>query len=163
MSFKYKGKTISGAPGAVYTPSVSDDGVLSWTNNGGLENPPAVDIRGPQGEQGPQGDVGPAGPKGDTGEQGPQGIQGLQGEPGAEGPAGPQGDPGQNATINGETTLEIVEGPGVSIDQQGGTLTISAPDAILSQTIETVQAMTEDAYNALTTKVSTTLYIIPED
>lgn len=35
--------------------------------------------------------------------------------------------------------------------------------AILSQTIKILQTITEDAYNALTTKVSTTLYIIPED
>ena len=44
-----------GAVGAHFTPSVSDDGVLSWTNNGELENPQPVNIRGPQGVQGEQG------------------------------------------------------------------------------------------------------------
>ena len=44
-----------GAVGAHFTPSVSDDGVLSWTNNGGLGNPQPVNIRGPQGVQGEQG------------------------------------------------------------------------------------------------------------
>ena len=39
-----------GEPGAVYVPSVTD-GVLSWTNDGGLENPAPVDITGPQGER----------------------------------------------------------------------------------------------------------------
>ena len=42
--------------GAVYTPSVSEDGVLSWTNNGtGLSNPAPVTIIGPQGIPGPAG------------------------------------------------------------------------------------------------------------
>lgn len=31
--------------GATFIPSVSDDGVLSWTNNKGLENPPPVRIK----------------------------------------------------------------------------------------------------------------------
>lgn len=44
-----------GTVGAHFTPSVSDDGVLSWTNNGELANPQPVNIRGPQGVQGAQG------------------------------------------------------------------------------------------------------------
>lgn len=32
--------------GATFTPSVSDDGILSWTNDGFLENPEPVDIKG---------------------------------------------------------------------------------------------------------------------
>lgn len=44
-----------GTVGAHFTPSVSDDGVLSWTNNGELENPQPVNIRGPQGVQGERG------------------------------------------------------------------------------------------------------------
>ena len=65
-----------GATGPYFTPSVSDDGDLSWTNNGGLQNPNTVNIMGPQGEQGIQG---PKGEKGETGTQGPQGIQGETG------------------------------------------------------------------------------------
>ena len=30
--------------GAVFTPSVSASGIISWTNNGGLENPASVDL-----------------------------------------------------------------------------------------------------------------------
>ena len=55
---------IQGAPGATgttFTPSVSADGTLSWTNDGGKENPASVNIKGPQGAQGPQGEPGPAG------------------------------------------------------------------------------------------------------
>ena len=67
---------------ATFTPSVSADGTLSWTNNKGLTNPEPVNIKGPQGETGPQG---PQGPKGDTGPQGPAGADGATGATGAAG------------------------------------------------------------------------------
>ena len=38
-----------GDPGAVFTPSVSDQGVISWANNGGLPNPQSRNIKGPAG------------------------------------------------------------------------------------------------------------------
>ena len=90
--------------GATFTPSVAEDGTLSWTNDKELENPTPVNIMGPQG---PQGEAGPQGPKGDTGEQGPkgdkgeQGIQGEKGEPGEDGEkgaTGPQGESGATFT-----------------------------------------------------------------
>ena len=40
----------NGANGATFTPSVSAAGVLSWTNNGGLTNPPPISIKGPKGD-----------------------------------------------------------------------------------------------------------------
>jgi hypothetical protein len=45
----------SGENGATFTPSVSEDGTLSWTNDKGLPNPDPVNIMGPQGKQGIQG------------------------------------------------------------------------------------------------------------
>ena len=66
--------------GATFTPSVSAEGVLSWTNDKGLPNPQSVNIRGPQGPQGIQGETGPQGPQGETGPQGPQGPQGPKGD-----------------------------------------------------------------------------------
>ena len=41
-----------GKPGAVFTPSVDADGNMSWTNDGDLENPATMNIRGPQGKRG---------------------------------------------------------------------------------------------------------------
>lgn len=38
-----------GLVGPHYTPSVSNDGTLRWTNNGGLPNPSEVNLMGPQG------------------------------------------------------------------------------------------------------------------
>lgn len=64
----------AGKPGTTFTPSVSGAGVISWSNDGGLENPPPVNIRGPKGDQGPKGE---AGEKGETGAQGPQGEPGT--------------------------------------------------------------------------------------
>lgn len=56
-----------GKDGTTFIPSVSEGGDLSWTNDGGLENPATVNIRGPKGDLGSQG------------------IQGVQGAPGADG------------------------------------------------------------------------------
>lgn len=44
-----------GKNGATYTPAVSEEGVLSWTNDGGLPDPEPVNIKGPPGPQGPAG------------------------------------------------------------------------------------------------------------
>lgn len=40
----------AGENGATFTPSVSEDGLISWTNDRGLVNPQPVNIKGPQGE-----------------------------------------------------------------------------------------------------------------
>jgi hypothetical protein len=50
--------------GTTFTPSVSDEGVLSWTNADGKDNPAVVNIKGPKGDSGAKGDKGD---KGDTG------------------------------------------------------------------------------------------------
>lgn len=43
---------IDGEDGVTFTPSVDSAGNLSWTNNGGLANPPTVNIKGPKGDSG---------------------------------------------------------------------------------------------------------------
>ena len=53
-----------GKTGYYYTPSVSKDGILSWTNSGNLSNPDPVNIKGPQGDQGIKGEKGDIGPIG---------------------------------------------------------------------------------------------------
>lgn len=60
--------------GATYTPAVSEEGVISWTNDQELPNPDPVNIKGP------------AGPQGERGPKGDQGAQGPQGEPGTDAP-----------------------------------------------------------------------------
>lgn len=62
------GATGSQGPrGVTFTPAVSADGDLSWTNDGSLSNPGTVNIRGPRGLQGVAGSQGPAGPTGPAG------------------------------------------------------------------------------------------------
>ena len=86
--------TLQGPSGAVFTPSVQD-GVISWTNNGGLPNPVSADIRGPKGDTGNTGPAGPSGSQGPVGPVGPQGVQGVEGPVGPVGPAGPKGPQGE--------------------------------------------------------------------
>lgn len=56
---------LQGAPGEkgergiTFIPSISDSGNITWTNDGGLENPPMRNIMGPAGRDG---DTGPQGP-----------------------------------------------------------------------------------------------------
>ena len=42
---------LAGA-GIYFTPSMTEGGDLSWTNNGGLENPATVNLKGPKGDDG---------------------------------------------------------------------------------------------------------------
>ena len=95
----------AGADGTTFTPSVSSAGVISWTNDGGKQNPPSVDIKGPQGPAGADGSDGQDGADGTTftpsvsaagviswtndgGRQNPQPVD-IKGPQGPTGPAGP--------------------------------------------------------------------------
>lgn len=49
---------LPGAAGVTFRPRVDADGNLSWSNDGGLENPAVQNIRGPAGEDGKQGPAG---------------------------------------------------------------------------------------------------------
>lgn len=105
-----------GDDGATFTPSVSSEGVISWTNDKNLDNPTPVNIKGPKGDIGPQGPEGPMGPQGETGPKGdpgaaftynmfteeqlaglkgPKGDAGEKGATGAQGPIGPVGPQGE--------------------------------------------------------------------
>lgn len=55
---------MNGENGVTFTPSVDNEGNLSWTNNGNLDNPETKNIKGPKGEPGPKGDTGEGVPSG---------------------------------------------------------------------------------------------------
>ena len=135
-----------GKNGVTFTPVVSDDGVLSWTNDGGLENPASVDIRGPagpagaqgpKGEQGIQGATGPQGPKGDaftyadfTADQlsalkGPKGDTGATGAIGPQGPKGDKGDTGPKGDT-GTAGADGKDGTSATHSWNGTVLTITS-------------------------------------
>lgn len=109
---------VGGRDGVTFTPSMNDNGDLSWSNDGGLENPKTINLMGPQGPKGADGAQGATGPKGDPGEQGPQGLQGLRGATGATGPQGPKGEKGDTGpqgpagTANVPKTTAILKGNG---------------------------------------------------
>ena len=113
---------IDGIDGVTFIPSVSQEGIISWTNNGGLLNPAPINIKGEPGAngidgskgekgeagpQGPQGIPGQQGPKGEQGAMGPQGPAGPQGIEGPQGPKGEKGDPGIQG-IQGEPGADYV-------------------------------------------------------
>ncbi len=74
--------------GGYYTPVVTTDGYLRWTNNMGLPNPAPAYVVGPAGEPGKEGSPGP---------QGPAGADGKDGKDGSPGPAGADGKDGKSA------------------------------------------------------------------
>ena len=55
-----------GIDGVTFTPSVNQEGIISWTNNGGLSNPTPINIKGDKGEKGDKGDKGEKGERGNV-------------------------------------------------------------------------------------------------
>lgn len=84
-----------GPRGYVAVPSISSDGIISWSLSAGENLPDARSIRGPQGVQGIQGTQGP------QGATGPQGPSGPTGATGAQGPKGEKGNDGASFTVLG--------------------------------------------------------------
>ena len=98
-----------GQNGATFIPSVSPEGVISWTNDKDLPNPAPVNIKGEKGERGEKGQKGD---KGDRGEQGIQGVQGAKGETGEQGEKGADGTPATHRWSG--TTLYITSASGTT-------------------------------------------------
>ena len=125
-----------GKDGVTFTPSVSETGVLSWTNDGGLENPASVSIRGPAGADGNDGkngttftpEVSAAGiiswtndgglanptPVSIVGPAGKDGQDGAPGQDGADGVDGAAGKDGVGIQSVEQTTTSTVDG-GVNV------------------------------------------------
>lgn len=108
--------------------------------------------------------------------EGTKSIDVMNGKDGNPGPAGPAG---KDATINGENSIELVEGENVKITQEGGKVTISATggrppfttddtltlqDDVLSVALPT-KAVTKAQYNALSEeeKMAEVQYILTDD
>ena len=108
--------------GATFIPTVSDEGVISWTNNQDLQNPESKNIKGPKGEKGdpfiysdftPDQLAGLKGEKGDKGDKGDPFVYSDFTQPQLEGLRGPQGlkgDPFEYSDFTPEQ-LEGLRGP----------------------------------------------------
>lgn len=68
-----------GQNGATFFPSVSDDGVLSWTNDRELDNPAPVNIKGKDGRDGVDGYTPVKGKDYFDGQDGKDGLNGKDG------------------------------------------------------------------------------------
>lgn len=124
-----------GLQGFYFIPNVDINGNISWTNNGDLDNPDTINIKGPKGDKGDKGDqgiVGPKGPVGPVGPQGPQGNDGIQ---------GPKGDPFTYEDFTTEQ-LEGLRGPQGKSGPQGpiGNTGPQGESAIISEVNATIDS-----------------------
>ena len=134
------GPGLPGVDGVTFTPSVSEAGVISWTNDGEEENPDPVDIMGPQGNPGAAAGFGEATatvdettgtPSVEVETSGPDtakvfsfafsGLKGETGEKGDPGDQGIQGIPGVAAGFGTPTATvdDNVGTPGVTVQASG--------------------------------------------
>lgn len=146
----------AGVRGITFTPVVDSRGNISWSNDGGLENPQTVNITGPQGDTGAKGDTGPQGEKGTTfipsvdtdGNISWSNTDGIA-NPETVNIKGPKGDKGSDATVP-IATIEILgkvkpDGKTTFIDEdgtlhaKGGGATVT-PKPVNNPTIENANA-----------------------
>lgn len=120
-----------GAQGVTFTPSVSEAGVLSWTNNGGLTNPASVNIKGATGAAGTAGTAGQDGADGvsptvaatKSGTVTTLTITDVNGtrtvtiNDGAAGAQGEKGDKGDAFTYNDFTPAQLISLKGAKGDK----------------------------------------------
>lgn len=146
----------TGARGITFTPVVDSKGNMSWSNDGGLENPQTVNITGPQGDTGAKGDTGPQGEKGTTfipsvdtdGNISWSNTDGIA-NPETVNIKGPKGDKGSDATVpiatietlgkvkpDGKTTFIDEDG---TLHAKGGGTTVT-PKPVNNPTIENLNA-----------------------
>lgn len=126
----------SGSDGATFFPEVSEEGVISWTNDGGYDNPEPVNIKGPAGNDGNDGNDGEDGTTftpavdasgnlswtNDGGKQNPQTVN-IKGPAGNDGNDGEDGEDGVSPTV----TFTTITG--------GHTMTVTDKDHPSGQSI----------------------------
>ena len=105
---------LDGEDGATFTPSVSSDGILSWTNNKGLPNPDSVNIKGTPGVDG---------------KDGKDGVDGIDGKDGVDG----VGISKSEINTDGELVITYSSGTTVNlgkvVGEDGSTVIIDEVDA----------------------------------
>ena len=106
--------TAGGSPGengATFIPSVSNDGILSWTNDKGLENPAPVSIKGADGKDGTNGVDGKDGADGKTPyiQNGYWYIDGVNTNVKAQGENGKDGVDGKDYVLTPADKTEIAD------------------------------------------------------
>lgn len=117
-----------GADGATFTPTVSSEGVISWTNDKGLTNPTPVNIKGADGADGSNGlsAYELAVQQGFTGTL-TEWLTSLQGEDGTDGTDGVNGTNGTTVVVGTTTTGDAGTNASVTgtLDSSTNTLTLN--------------------------------------
>jgi hypothetical protein len=136
-----KNGTVGGKNGATFTPSVSADGVISWTNDQELPNPVPVNIKGNTGADGKDGQNGEDGADGIsptisvtsitgghriaiTDKNGTKNIDVMDGVDGSAGKDGTNGKDGTSVTVTNVSTSNADGGSNVVTFSDGKTLTV---------------------------------------
>jgi len=132
------------------------DLLLPVTGEPGPAGPPGAASTVP----GPEGPAGPPGPAGEPSTvPGPAGADSTV--PGPTGPAGPAGPPGADSTVPGPAGPAGPAGATGPAGPQG--VQGEAPAGmVFGDGINRIEAVTQAAYDALTPKVATTLYVITD-
>ena len=116
-----------GENGTTFFPSVSAEGVISWTNDGGLQNPAPVNIKGKDGADGKDGKDGEDGKDGKDGYTPQKGVDYFDGKDGVNGKDGQNGVDGKTPIkgtdyfteedkqeLIGEIFAQVIDGSEVS-------------------------------------------------
>ena len=104
--------------------------------------------KGDKGDTGATGATGPQGPKGDDGAAGAKGDKGDTGDTGPQGPAGAAGAAGAAATINGVNALTLTAEAPLSLEQSGGTATLTLTGDVGVSVNEATVTLTTSGWTA---------------
>lgn len=127
----------------VFVPSVSSDGVLSWTNKAGLVNPASVNIKGVKGDKGDKGDTGATGASGAAATISIGSVY--------------TGEPGTNASVtNSGTSTNAILNFQIPRGTPGADGGVTVDEELSSTSTNPVQ--NKAIYNALLNKVGTDIF-----
>ena len=132
----------NGKDGITFVPHINNEGILSWTNDGGLQNPSPLKIKGEDGANGKDGAPGKDGTNGKDGAPGKDGkpftyddfteaqLAALKGKDGKDGTNGKDGINGKDGT-NGKDGVSPVRGIDYWTDADIATIKSYVDNAIL--------------------------------
>lgn len=141
----------AGADGGYYTPSVAQDGTLSWTpSDPAMPDVPSANIKGPKGDTGPQGEPGAPGQDGQDGTAATITVGTVTtlepGQPATVTNAGsetaavfnfgiPKGEPGEDGSAGLPTPTAADAGKALAVKPDGTGYQLAGPYAPLSAAI----------------------------
>lgn len=166
--FSASGGGQDGKDGATFTPSVSEDGVISWTNDRELPNPDPVNIRGKDGRDGVDGKDGYTpkkgvdyfdGKDGKDGTNGKDGYTPIKGKDYFDGVDGKNGIDGKDGVSPVVAVDDIENGHRVTITDKDGAHIFDVMDGQCGQGGGVAELSVPITYNNLKTLVNNRLLV----